>query len=193
MQHIGQLQRLHISDATVSANVENLTNTNKSLKSKLAKANDAYAMLKKETATGRTQQKKFESDLSSKVRGLRDAERAWHSEETTLKMELEKARSDCEALRKLVVQAEARELVSSQQVASMEIQLEEVYGHELARRTPSGDAESLQSLTPEALRRFHGQHFRGSNMLVAVVVNNCKTRIQTSDITGWTWRCPSPR
>lgn len=52
-----------------------------------------------------------------------------------------------------------------------DVQLEEVYGHEIARRTPSGDAESLQSLTAEALRRFHSEHVRGSNMIVAVVGN----------------------
>jgi predicted Zn-dependent peptidase len=52
-----------------------------------------------------------------------------------------------------------------------DVQIEELYGPELARRNPAGDAESLQSLTPEALRRFHTQHFRGSNMIVAVVGN----------------------
>jgi predicted Zn-dependent peptidase len=52
-----------------------------------------------------------------------------------------------------------------------DVQLEEMYGRELARRTPAGDTESLQSLTPEALRRFHSEHFRGSNMIVAVVGN----------------------
>ncbi|KAL9059607.1 MAG: hypothetical protein Q9162_001112 [Coniocarpon cinnabarinum] len=125
--HIGQLQRLHISDATVSANVENLKNTNKSLKSKLTKANDAYTALKKETATGRTQSKKFEADLSSKVRGLRDAERTWHSEESALKLELEQAHSDGEALQRLVVEAESRELLSRQKIASMELEVETVH------------------------------------------------------------------
>ena len=124
--HIGQLQRMHISDATVSANIENLNSTNKSLKTKLTKANDAYAALKKETATGRTQSKKFEYDLSSKLRGLRDAERTWHSEESTLKLDLEKAHRDCDALRKLVAEAEARDLLSNQKIASMELQLEAV-------------------------------------------------------------------
>ena len=126
LAHIGQLQRLHISDATVSANIENLNNTNKSLKSKLAKANDSYAALKKETATSRTQSKKFELDLSSKVRSLRDAERAWHSDESTLKLELEKAKTDCDALQRIVVETEARELLANQKIASMEIQVETV-------------------------------------------------------------------
>jgi predicted Zn-dependent peptidase len=52
-----------------------------------------------------------------------------------------------------------------------DVQLEELYGHEIARRTPSGDAESLQTLTPDALRQFHAQHFVGSNMIVSVVGN----------------------
>ncbi|MFN0071416.1 MAG: M16 family metallopeptidase [Chloroflexota bacterium] len=52
-----------------------------------------------------------------------------------------------------------------------DVQVEELYGRELARRTPAGDPESLQSLTPSALRRFHAEHFRGGNMIVAVVGN----------------------
>lgn len=126
LTHIGQLQRRHIADVTVAASTENLINTNKSLKTKLAKATDAYASLKKETATGRTQSKRFESELSSKVRNLRDAERVWHTEESTIKLELEKARSDCDNLRKLVVEVEARELYALQKAEPMELQAEQV-------------------------------------------------------------------
>ena len=126
LTHIGQLQRRHIADATVAANTEHLINTNRSLKTKLAKANDAYASLKKETATGRTQSKRFESELSSKVRNLRDAERAWQSEESTLKLELEKARNDSDSLRKLVVDTEARELRALQNIEPMKLQVEQM-------------------------------------------------------------------
>lgn len=50
-----------------------------------------------------------------------------------------------------------------------DVQIEELYGAELARRTPAGDAGSLQGLSAETLRRFHAEHFRGGNMIVAVV------------------------
>lgn len=52
-----------------------------------------------------------------------------------------------------------------------DVQVEELYGPALARRTPAGDAQSLQTLSIEAFRRFHAEHFRGGNMIVAVVGN----------------------
>jgi predicted Zn-dependent peptidase len=52
-----------------------------------------------------------------------------------------------------------------------DVQMEELYGRDLARRTPAGDAESLQSLSTDALRRFHAEHFRGGNIIVAIVGN----------------------
>ena len=126
LAHIGQLQRRHVNDATVSANTENLVNTNKSLKAKLTKANDSYSSLRKESSTGRTQSKKFETELSARVRSLREAERQWSAEEETLRVELAKAQRDCDALRQLMVESESRELNSRQQVASMELELEQV-------------------------------------------------------------------
>lgn len=126
LAHIGQLQRRHVNDATISANTENLVNTNKSLKSKLSKANDSFTSLQKETSTGRAQSKNFETELSARVRSLREAERQWTEEEEMLRLELAKAQRECDALRQLMVESESRELNSRQQVASAEIELEQV-------------------------------------------------------------------
>ena len=144
LAHIGQLQRRHINDATLHANTENLMNTNKSLKAKLAKANEAYAALKKETATGRTQTKQFEVDLTSRVRGLKESERVWHEERESLRVELAKATRDCDALRNIVVNTESRELLAKQEVASKNIELEQIDDLQLRIRELEGKVKDLE-------------------------------------------------
>lgn len=124
LSHIGQLQRRHVDDSTVSASVENLMALNKSLRSKLTKLNEAFAVLKKEKATGRAQSKEFEMKLNSKVRSLRDAEKVWTREREELNLEVSKLQSDNETLRQLVVDSEARELLSKQKTATMDFALE---------------------------------------------------------------------
>ncbi|KKY23754.1 putative tuberous sclerosis 1 [Diplodia seriata] len=126
LSHIGQLQRRHIKEATVEAETQNLINTNRTLKAKLQKANELYAQLKKETITGRNQSKKWEGELGSKLKTIRDEQKQWHSEEASLKTKLDKAEKDCEHLRRLLVEAEARELNSKQNLKSTEVELEEM-------------------------------------------------------------------
>lgn len=126
LSHIGQLQRKHIKEATVEAETQNLINTNRTLKAKLQKANELYAQLKKETMTGRNQSKKWEGELGSKLKTFRDEQKQWHSEEEMLKTKLAKAEKDCERLRRLVVEAEARELNSKQNLRSIEMEMEEM-------------------------------------------------------------------
>ncbi|OCK77389.1 hypothetical protein K432DRAFT_395632 [Lepidopterella palustris CBS 459.81] len=137
LSHIGQLQRKHIKEATVEAETQNLINTNRALKAKLAKANELYAQLKKETLTGRSQSKKWESELSSKVRSYREEQRNWHSEEDNLRLDLQKSQQDSDRLRRLVVESEARELNAKQKLRSMELDLEEL-------ETLRGEVEILQ-------------------------------------------------
>lgn len=126
LSHIGQLQRKHIKEATVEAETQNLINTNRALKAKLAKANEIYAQLKKETLTGRSQFKKWESELSSKVRSYKEEQKHWHSDEDSLRLDLQKSQQDCERLRRLAVESEARELNAKQKLRSTELDLEEL-------------------------------------------------------------------
>lgn len=161
--HIAQLQRRHVHDATVSANTEGLLNTTKSLKAKLTKANDSYTALKKETSTGRTQAKKFETELSARVRSLREAERQWTVEEESLRVEIAKLKRDCDSLRQLVVESESRELLSKQQVASMGLELEQVKTLQDRIKDLEGKLKSLEAREIEFTRAvdekedLHGQ------------------------------------
>jgi hypothetical protein len=125
LSHIGQLQRKHIREAAVEADTQNLINTNKTLKARLAKANELYAQLKKETLTSRNQSKKWESDLNAKVRVYRDSEKAWHSDEESLRFDLERTQTDYEHLKKIVEKAEAERLRAEQRTIALEYELED--------------------------------------------------------------------
>lgn len=127
LSHIGQLQRRHIKEATAEAETQNLINTNRTLKARLAKANELYAQLKKETLTSRSQSKKWEGELSSKVRSYREDQKVWHSEEGTLRTDLQQSRQECEQLRKIVEKAEAEGLKAQQRMRALEYELED-YG-----------------------------------------------------------------
>ena len=125
LSHIGQLQRKHIREAAAEADTQNLINTNKTLKARLNKANELYAQLKKETLTSRNQSKKWESDLNAKVRTYRDSEKTWHSEEDSLRFELQRTQSDYEHLKKIVEKAEAEQLRAEQRTRALEYELED--------------------------------------------------------------------
>ncbi|KAF5844995.1 hypothetical protein GGP41_001076 [Bipolaris sorokiniana] len=123
--HIGQLQRKHIKEATAEAETQNLINTNKTLKARLAKANELYAQLKKETLTSRSQSKKWEGELNAKVRSYKESEKTWHNDEGGLRHELQKMQSDCEQLKKIVERAEAEQLKAQQRTKALEYELED--------------------------------------------------------------------
>ncbi|KAF1994788.1 hypothetical protein P154DRAFT_364977 [Amniculicola lignicola CBS 123094] len=128
LAHIGQLQRRHIKEATAEAETQNLINTNRTLKNRLAKANELYAQLKKETLTSRSQSKKWESELSSKVRSYREDQKVWHSDEDNLRFDLQRALQDCEHLKRMVEKAEAEQLRAQQRTKALEYELED-YGN----------------------------------------------------------------
>jgi chromosome segregation ATPase len=143
LAHIGQLQRKHIKEATADAETQNLINSNKTLKARLAKANELYTQLKKETLTSRTQSKKWETDLSSKVRTYRESEKTWLSEEDSLRYELQRTQSDYSHLREIVEKAEAEQLKAQQRTRALEYELED-YGN--VRRELEAAQEKIMAL-----------------------------------------------
>lgn len=143
LTHIGQLQRKHIREATVEAETQNLINSNRNLKAKLTKANEQYAQLKRETTTSRSQSKKFEADLTARVRSYREEEKQWHSEGENLRLECEALKKDCEKLHGLLTQSEQREFNMQNQLQMRDADLEEL-------STLRTEVESLQA----KLRKF---------------------------------------
>lgn len=124
LAHIGHLQRKHIKEATAEAETQNLINSNKTLKVRLAKADELYAQLKKETLTSRNQSKKWESDLSSKLRSYKESEKTWNNDGESLRFQLQKTQSDYEHLKNIVERAEAERLKAQQRARALEYDLE---------------------------------------------------------------------
>jgi hypothetical protein len=143
LAHIGQLQRKHIKEATAEAETQNLINTNKTLKARLAKANELYAQLKKETLTSRNQSKKWESDLSARVRTYRDSEKTWHGEEDSLRYELQRTQSDYSHLKQIVEKAEAEQIKAYQRTRALEYELED---YSTLRRELEAAQEKIMTL-----------------------------------------------
>ncbi|KAL5442811.1 hypothetical protein PMIN07_010734 [Paraphaeosphaeria minitans] len=126
--HIGQMQRKHIKEATAEADTQNLINTNKTLKAKLAKMNEQYTQLKKETLTRRNQTQNWERELTGKVKLYREESKSRQGEEETLRFELKKVQTNFEHLKKIVENAEAKELRAKQRTQALEFELQD-YAH----------------------------------------------------------------
>ena len=126
LSHIGQLRKKQIKEACVEAETQNLLNSNRGLKSKLEEAKRVTAQIKKETEKSKSHSRKWETEISAKLRGLRDEQKKWAMEKEELNLELGKLRDDCFHLRQLVVASEAKELASQQKVQSIESNLDEL-------------------------------------------------------------------
>lgn len=126
LSHIGHLQRKHIKDSTAEAETQSLINTNRSLRAKLEEAKKTYGALRQESAKSKAQAKKWEAELSAKIRNLRDEQKAWRQEEQATKSGLEAAKIEADSLRKLLAESEAEGLRSHQKLKTMNAEMEEV-------------------------------------------------------------------
>jgi hypothetical protein len=126
LSHIGQLRRKQIREARVEAETQNLVNSNRGLKSKLEEAKRLNAQMKKEGEKSKNHSRKWEVDLSTKLRALRDEQKKWVLEKEELNRELARLRDDAFQLRQLVVASEASELASQQKMQSIESSLDEL-------------------------------------------------------------------
>jgi Hamartin protein len=126
LEQIGHLHRKHIGEITVESDTQNLINKNRTLKGRLARADERHEQLKKEMATSRSQAKKFEDQQSARLKNYKEDERKWQIESQTLRHELDIARNECEGLKKLVVESERREHDYRNQLGALEHDMEEV-------------------------------------------------------------------
>ncbi|TVY20224.1 Tuberous sclerosis 1 protein-like [Lachnellula arida] len=126
LSHIGQLRTKQIREARVEAETQNLINGNRVLKSKLEEAKRWNTQTKKETEKSKTHSRNWESDLTAKLKVLREEQKKWHVERDELKGDLEKAKERTEKLKQLVINSEARELSSKQKIQIVEASLDEL-------------------------------------------------------------------
>ena len=126
LSHIGQLHRKQLREARVEAETQNLINLNRRLKVKFEDVKNNLARMKKETEKSKLHSRKWETDLSAKVKTLREEQKKWVHEKEDLQRELEKMRTDNKALKNLVLAAEKKELEATQRMQSIESNLDEL-------------------------------------------------------------------
>ncbi|KJZ78021.1 hypothetical protein HIM_02658 [Hirsutella minnesotensis 3608] len=126
MAHIGELRRRQVAEAAAEAETQNLIMTNRNLKSRFEEAKKAEKQIRKESEKSRALAKKWESDLANKLKILRDESKKASTELGALRRELEESKQECEKLRKLVCDAEVKELNWKQRTQSIDAQGQEV-------------------------------------------------------------------
>ena len=126
LSHIGQLRRKHVKQATVEADTQNLINSNKMLRNKLDEAKNTTIQMKKESEKSRTHAKKWEAELTAKLRALREEQKKWKEETEALRRDLESGRASNEEYKLLIVKREAEALASRLKVQSIEGNVDEI-------------------------------------------------------------------
>lgn len=121
MIHMGELRRRQIRVSATEAETQNLVMANRSLKQRLDEAKRGEAQIKKEFDHRRNMTKKWENDLSNKLRALREEQKKWNAEGSELRQQLEKAQAECENLRRMVAEAEDKRLESEQNLEAVDI------------------------------------------------------------------------
>ncbi|KAK0627111.1 Hamartin protein-domain-containing protein [Immersiella caudata] len=124
--HMGALRRKQIREAATEAETQNLVMANRSLKQRLDEAKRQEGQIKKEFDHRRNMAQKRENDISAKLRALREEQKKWNTEGTALKLELEKALTECERLRKIIGQAEEKRLKSEQDLEAVDMNTDEI-------------------------------------------------------------------
>ncbi|KAI1377783.1 Hamartin protein-domain-containing protein [Hypoxylon crocopeplum] len=126
LTHMGELRRRHVREAASEAETQNLIIQNRHLKQRLKDAKESEIQAKRESEKSRTLAKKWEADLTSKLRALREELKKWNAEGDSLRAELNAAKSEADKLRCLVCEAEVRELGLKQNMQSVEINVGEL-------------------------------------------------------------------
>jgi solute carrier family 25 (mitochondrial carrier protein), member 16 len=126
LSHIGQLRRKHVKQATVEAETQNLINSNKMLRIKLDEAKNTAIQLKRESEKSRTHSKKWEAELTVKLRALREEQRKWKEETEAMRRDLESSQASNDEYKLLIVKREAEALASRQKVQSIEGNVDEI-------------------------------------------------------------------
>jgi hypothetical protein len=126
MEQLSQLQKRLVTDPSIDTDAQSLMNKNKGLMLKLSLAEATQEQLKKEITTSRSASKKFEEQLTSKLKALREEERGLKAEVATLRNDLQISHEQIEELKRITLATEQREVDSKNQLSTLELDLEEL-------------------------------------------------------------------
>lgn len=141
-QHIGQLMRKNVKDATVEAETLNLINANRALKQQLESVRAAREATMKDSALTRKQANSIEANASERLTKMRREQDAWTADAD----ELKRLRSEMKQYRDLLSDAEARELNKGHQLDMIKRDLEQM--------------QKLQATLQEMQRKVRDYEFR---------------------------------
>jgi len=141
-QHIGQISRRNVKDATAEAETLNLINANRALKKQLEHIRNAREATLKDSALTRKQANNMEAHMLDRLRSMKKEQETWMTETA----ELTRIRSESKQLRDLLVAAEARELNKSHEL-------------ELLQRD-MGQLQTVQAQLHEAGQRMREYEYR---------------------------------
>ncbi|KXS93641.1 hypothetical protein AC578_9085 [Pseudocercospora eumusae] len=130
-QHIGQLMRKNVKDATVEAETLNLINANRALKLQLEQVRKEREATIRDSNLTRKQANNLESNMTERFNKMKKEQETWTADAD----ELRRLRTEMKTYRDLLSDSEARELKTAheleivkrslEQMKSLEAQLEE--------------------------------------------------------------------
>ncbi|ETS82710.1 hypothetical protein PFICI_04586 [Pestalotiopsis fici W106-1] len=150
LTHMGELRRKQVREAASEAETQNLIMANRHLKKRLEEAKKIETQVKKDSEKSRNLAKKWEADLSSKLRNIREEQKKWLAEGETLREDLAKAKAETNALVKLMCDVEVKENNLKQQIEYIEASTEEM---ERLKREVKRLAESERNLQSQEAQR----------------------------------------
>lgn len=126
MAHMAELRRRQMKEAASEAELQNLIIANRNLKKSSEEAKKAEIQVRRESEKSRTMAKKWEADLSAKLKTLREEAKRTKSTMEELERDLASARAECDQLKALVREYEVRELGWKQSSESHELDKTEI-------------------------------------------------------------------
>lgn len=141
-QHIGQLTRKNIKDATVEAETLNLINANRALKQQLEHLRNSREATLKDSALTRKQSNNIESHMVERFRNMKKEQEKWMADAA----ELRRLRAETKQYRELLVACEARELSKSHELELLQRDMDQL--------------QDVQEQLREASRRMREYEYR---------------------------------
>jgi solute carrier family 25 protein 16 len=126
LSHIGQLRQKQLRDARVEAETQNLINSNRQLRAKYEETKRLLAQIRKENEKSKTHARKWETDLSNRLRTLKDDQKKWTVEKDGLERDLQTSRNANVELKTLVIKSERKELNARQRLMTLEASIAEL-------------------------------------------------------------------
>jgi len=126
ISHMGELRRKQIREAATVADMENMINANRVIRQGLDAAKINEAQQRREFDLRVNRANRSVTELTNKLKTLRDQQKKDTAEVNDLKHRLEKAQDECERLRKLVNDAEGKRLVAEQRLEAIDLGADEI-------------------------------------------------------------------